>query len=58
MKIDNQDYSQIIVSSENKGSQLVTVNDKKDVIAIISDDEEIIVKNGYKVQLIPVLENN
>lgn len=52
MKIGGKDYEQIVITSGNPG-RLVTADDGKEVIAVISDDEEIIVKDGFDVKLIP-----
>ncbi|WP_339063611.1 hypothetical protein [Tepidibacillus marianensis] len=57
MKIGNQTYSQIVITSTNEPGKLVTADEQKEVIAIISDDDEIIVKNGYEVKMIPASDN-
>ncbi len=51
MKIGDKDCEQIIVTKNTTG-RLVTANDCKEVIAVISDDDEVIIKNGYEVKLV------
>lgn len=52
MKIGGKDYDQIVITSATTG-RLITADDGKEVIAIISDDEKIVVKDGFEVRLIP-----
>ncbi len=52
MKIGGKDYEQIVITADNPG-RLVTADDEKEVIAIISDDDKIVVKDGFNVRLIP-----
>lgn len=51
MEIAGKKYEQIVVT-RNQPGRLVTADEGKEVIAIISDEEVVIVKNGYKVKLV------
>mgnify|MGYP000023241550 CR=1 FL=1 len=51
MLIGGKEYEQIVITTEKTG-RLVTADDNKEVIAIISDDEQVIVKNGYNVKMV------
>lgn len=57
MKIGDKNYTEIIITKQSVGD-LVTEDTNQEVIAIISDDEEIVVKNGYEVKMIPAPNNN
>lgn len=48
----NKKYDSIVITSSNTRGDIVTSNEHKEVIAVISD-EEIIVKNGYEIKMIP-----
>lgn len=54
MEIDGKQYEQIVITKANVDpeARLVTADDRKEVLAIISDDE-IIEKDGYEVKLVP-----
>lgn len=52
MIIGGKEYEQIVITADKPG-RLVTADDNKEVIAIISDDELNIVKNGYEIKLTP-----
>lgn len=53
MKINGKEYDSIVVTlKKSKNPQLVTADDKSEVIAIIHDNE-IICKNRYEVKLVP-----
>jgi hypothetical protein len=53
MILNNERLDSIVITSESKNTgSLVTADDEKEVIAIISDDN-IIVKDGYVVKLVP-----
>ena len=49
MIINGERVGQIVITREGSGS-LVTEDGQQEVIAILSDDGEWIVKNGYKVE--------
>ena len=53
MIIDGKEYTQIVVTTDKTAGELVTADDRKEVIAIISDDARIVVKKGYEVKAIP-----
>lgn len=57
MEINGNQYEQIVISKadDDPEARLVTADDKKEVLAIISDDE-IIAKDGYEVKLVPAEE--
>lgn len=57
MKIGDKNYTEIIITKQSVGD-LVTEDTNQEVIAIISDDEEIVVKNGYEVKMIPAPNND
>lgn len=57
MKIGDKNYTAIIITKQSVGD-LVTKDTNQEVIAIISDDEKIVVKNGYEVKMIPAPNND
>ncbi|MTI61982.1 MAG: hypothetical protein FH762_18725 [Firmicutes bacterium] len=59
IEIDGKHYEQIIITKADvdPAARLVTADDKKEVLAIISDDE-IVEKDGYEVKLVPAESNN
>lgn len=57
MKIGKNTYQEIIITKQGDGS-LVTADSNQEVVAIISDDDEMVVKKGYEVQLIPAPNND
>ena len=57
MEIAGQKYEQIVVT-RNQTGELVTADEGKEVIAIISDDEAVIVKNGYDVKMVAAPGND
>lgn len=58
MEIDGKQYEHIVITKADTDpdARLVTADDKKEVIAVISDDE-VIEKKGYEVKLVPVTPN-
>lgn len=57
VKIGDKNYTAIIITKQSVGD-LVTKDTNQEVIAIISDDEKIVVKNGYEVKMIPAPNND
>ena len=55
MILNDEKLDSIVVTiiAKNPDAQLVTADDDQEVIAIIADDN-ISVKNGYEIKLIPV----
>lgn len=56
MIINGKQVDQIVITREGKG-RLTTEDGQHEVIAILSDDGEWIVKNGYNVVISPVTAN-
>ena len=54
MLIKNKQYEQVIITKNQPGN--ITDNKGNEVIAVISDDNELIVKDGYNVELVPILQ--
>ncbi len=54
MKIAGKQYEQIVITKADidPEARLVTADDKKEALAIISDDE-MIEKDGYEVKMVP-----
>lgn len=54
IKIAGKQYEQIVITKADTDpeARLVTADDKKEVLAIISDDE-VIEKDGYEVKMVP-----
>lgn len=50
MIIDGKEYDQVIVTKNEPGR---VVTDKGTVVAVISDDNELIIKDGYEIELVP-----
>ena len=44
---------QIVITKDGSVGRLVTADTEREVIAILSDDGEWIVKNGYHVEVTP-----
>lgn len=57
MKIGNSTYQEIIITKQING-EIVTTDTNQELIAVISDDNEIIVKKGYEVKMIPAPNND
>jgi hypothetical protein len=51
MIISGQSFEQIVIT--RKGSGRLTTDGGQEVIAVLSDDGEWIVKNGYEIQTMP-----
>lgn len=51
MVISGQKLEQIVIT--RKGSGRLTTEDGQEVIAVLSDDGDWIVKNGYEIQTMP-----
>ncbi|MEK4349673.1 hypothetical protein MKX41_02420 [Paenibacillus sp. FSL R5-0475] len=52
MIINGQNFEQIVITRKESGS-LTTEDGQHEVIAILSDDGEWIVKDGYEIQAMP-----
>lgn len=52
MIINGQKFEQIVIARKGSGS-LTTEDGQSEVIAVLSDDGEWIVKNGYEIQTMP-----
>jgi hypothetical protein len=57
MKYGDQEVSQIIITGPKLNSELVTADENKEIIAILSQDEELVIKNGYGIKVIPAPTN-
>ncbi len=57
LEIDGKQYEQIIITKNETDpeARLVTADEEKEVLAVISDDE-VIEKDGYEVKLVPAEE--
>ena len=55
MELQGKRLDSIVITSDAPG-RLVTADDNREVIAIISDDE-IICKDGYHVKMVPATNN-
>lgn len=54
MKLNGELLDMIVVTSDRTGG-LVTADDNKEVVAIISEDG-IICRNGYNVKMVPTMD--
>ncbi|MNP79044.1 hypothetical protein D3C76_1767910 [compost metagenome] len=52
MIINGEYVEQIVITREGNGGSLATEDGQQEIIAILSDDGEWIVKNGYEVTLV------
>lgn len=54
MIIAGKEYDQVIITKNESGR---VETDKGTVVAVISDDDELIVKDGYDIELVFAEEN-
>ena len=57
LEIGTRKYEQIVVVRHCKEGSLITADSEQEVIAVISDDGDWIVKNGFEIRAIPVPDN-
>ena len=57
MIINGINYKEIIITSKKDKGRIVRDGSDKVVVAVISDDDKLILKDGYEVEMVPAKED-